>query len=209
MLKAMKRSFLLTAVLAVSLAGSALADTEIYKIDPAHSNIGFSVRHLVSRTHGRFGAYSGSITLDPADQTTTVVDLEIEAASISTLNENRDKHLKSGDFFGVDSFPTMTFKSTAVKPTSAEAGTLIGDLTIKGITKPVELQYTILGMGPGMKGNKLLGLEATGKINRKDFNVLWNHDLDDGKTILGDDVTLEITVEAGTAGTKPPAPKAN
>jgi polyisoprenoid-binding protein YceI len=163
------------------------------------------VRHLVSKTHGRFADYTGTIAFDPADHKTAVVNLEIDAASIKTDSEKRDGHLKSGDFFEVEKYPTITFVSTGVKPLTADTGVLTGDLTMKGITKPVELQYTILGQGQGMRG-KVLGLEATGKINRKDFNVLWNKDMDKGATLLGDDVNLDITVEAVEDVPPPAAP---
>jgi len=202
----LKRSALALAVLLVmGLAGTASAAVEKYKIDTAHSSIGFSVRHLVAKTYGRFKTYDGTIAFDPADLKTAVVNLEIDAASVTTDNEKRDEHLKTDAFFDVEKFPKLTFKSTGVKPTNAESGVLTGDLTIRGITKPVELQYTILGQGVGRRG-KQLGLEATGKINRKDFNVLWNHTLDTGGTVLGDDVTLLITVEANEDVPAPPAP---
>jgi polyisoprenoid-binding protein YceI len=203
--KSVGRSVLLALVLAVS-AGPAFAGVDTYKIDQSHSTIGFSVRHLVSRSQGRFAEFGGTISFDPADHKTAVVALDIKAESIDTDNDKRDSHLRTGDFFQADSFPTISFKSTVVKPKDATSGVLVGDLTMKGVTKPVELQYTILGMGPGMRGSKIMGLEATGKINRRDFNVLWNRDLDQGATLLGDDVTLSIVVEAKTEPTEPPPP---
>lgn len=191
---------------ALLLSGPATAAVETYNIDAGHSNVGFSVRHLVSKTHGRFAVYDGTIAFDPADHTTAVVNLEIDAASINTDSEKRDGHLKTGDFFEVEKYPKISFKSTGVKPLTADTGVLTGDLTMKGITKPVELQYTILGIAPGPRGGKVLGLEATGRINRKDFNVLWNRDLDKGATLLGDDVNLHITVEALEDVPKPAEP---
>lgn len=194
-----------SALMALLVSGPVTAAVETYNIDAGHSNVGFSVRHLVSKTHGRFADYEGTIAFDPADHSTAVVNLEIDAASIKTDSERRDGHLKSGDFFEVEKYPTITFKSTGVKPLTADTGILTGELTMKGITKPVELQYTILGVGPGREG-KVLGLEATGKINRKDFNVLWNKDLDKGATLLGDDVNLNITIEANEDVPKPAVP---
>jgi polyisoprenoid-binding protein YceI len=206
MLKVVRRSLVFAMILVFS-ASAALAAPDVYKIDAGHSSIGFSVRHLVSKTYGRFNKFNGSITMDAADPKSAVVDLTIEAGSINTDHEKRDGHLKSADFFGVDSFPQITFRSTEVRPADAESGTLVGDLTMKGITKSVELQYTILGMLSG--GSKMLGVEATGTINRKDFNVLWNRDLDDGKTVLGDEVAITIAIEAKTEAPKPPAAKTN
>lgn len=183
----------------------AKAGVEAYQPDLAHSNIGFNVRHLVSKVPGRFRAYTASIRWNPANLAATQVEAEIDASSIDTGNEKRDNHLRSPDFFEVEKFPKLTFKSTSVKAVDATHAQLSGDLTIKGITKPVTLDVEVLGVANGMRpGEKRAGFEAHGKINRKDFNILWNRSLDNGGFLLGDDVELVLQIEALKPSTETP-----
>jgi len=187
--------------LALGLAGTANAAVETWKLDTAHSSVGFTVRHnVISKVSGRFAAFDGTITFDPAKLETAVIDVTIDAASVDTDNDGRDKHLKTADFFDVTNHPTITFKSTAVKPKDKESGTLTGDLTINGVTKPVELNYTVLGFTEA-RGSQRGGFEATGTINRKDFNVNWSKTLDNGGLVVSDNV--DITLEVQAAQPKP------
>jgi polyisoprenoid-binding protein YceI len=177
-------------------AAAAKSGAGAYVIDPAHTTIGFQIRHLVSRVTGRFGSFTGTLEFDPADLAATQVQVDIEAASINTGVERRDADLRSANFFDVAKFPKLTFRSTAVKSADATHAQLIGDLTIKGITKSVALDVEVLGMGPGLAGETRAGFEARGKINRTDFDVVWNRTLEGGGTLLGDEVDLILQVEA-------------
>ena len=182
-------------------AGTALAATETLNLDPSHTRVGFSVRHFFTPVRGEFKTVSGTIALDQANLNASQVNVEIDAASINTNNDKRDNHLKSDDFFAVEKNPKITFvsKSIVVKDNK---GTMSGDLTMRGVTKPVTLDVVVEGIGKQGPGT-IAGFTASGKVNRKDYGILWNRTLDQGGTMLGDDVTLEITVEAKT----PPPPK--
>ncbi|HEX7879882.1 MAG TPA: YceI family protein [Candidatus Eisenbacteria bacterium] len=184
------------ALVALALAGSANAAAETWDIDTSHSNVGFTVRHnVIAKVYGRFSEFEGTLALDPANLGATVVDVTIQAASVDTDNEKRNNHLKSPDFFDVAKYPTITFKSTAVTPKDKETGTLKGDLTINGVTKPVELAYTVIGFTDAWGGQRA-GFEATGSINRKDFNVNWNKTLDNGGLVVSDKVDITLQIEA-------------
>jgi polyisoprenoid-binding protein YceI len=184
-------------------AGAAVAATETLNIDPSHSRVGFSIRHFFTPVRGEFKTVSGTIALDQANLDASRVNVEIETASINTNNERRDTHLRSADFFDADKNPKITFvsKSIAVKDNK---GTMTGDLTMHGITKPVTLDVEIGGIGRMGQGT-VAGFTASGKIDRKDFGILWNKTLDQGGTMLGDDVALEISVEAKTPPPAKPA----
>lgn len=203
------RSFALALVAVTAAASFASAAPETLRIDPNHSNVGFSIRHLFARVTGRFTGYEGALTWDAAAPANSSVDVTIQAASITTQNDFRDKDLRSDNFFDVEKHPTLTFKSTKVelaegKTTLAEGDKfkLHGDLTMKGVTRPVVLDATFNGAGPvaigGMKMGTVTGFEATTTINRKEWNIVWNKNLDNGGTLLGDDVTINLEVEAST-----------
>lgn len=179
--------------LALAVAATASAATETYTIDPVHSSVGFSVRHVFSNVTGTFDTFSGSITVDPSDLSTATVEASIDIASVDTHNEKRDGHLKTPDFFDAAKFPTMTFKSKAWKRTGDNTYDVTGDLTIRDVTKEIVLKVTSLGFGPGMMGTKVSGWEATAKINRQDYGVKGPAMLG---TTVGDDVTITISVEA-------------
>ena len=196
----MKRFFFLLASL--SLAVAVRADVETYNIDPVHSATGFSVRHLFSKFTSSFTKTTGKITVDQANMEHNTVEATIEIASVSTANADREKHLQSPDFFDAANFPTATFKSKSWKKTGTDTFDVTGDLTIKGVTKEVVLKVTALGFGPGMRpGTLLSGWEATTVLKRTDFGVSY------GPKILGEDVTVNISIEAGYK-TTPPAPTA-
>lgn len=174
----------------------ARAAEEVYTIDPVHSGVTFKIRHLTTKTPGEFDNFSGEIRLDRKDPANSVVSVEIDAASINTRNEDRDKHLRSPDFFAVDSFPKIIFKSTKVAVKDESHLVLDGLLTIRGVTKPVALNVEVGGFARDPWGNDRAGFEATTKVNRKDFGIVWNKALDAGGFLLGDDVEIAIAVEA-------------
>src|SRR5258708_25070415 len=186
----MKRLFSLIAIL--GLFANARAEGDAYTIDPVHSATGFSVRHVLSKFTSSFTKTTGTITVDRANLENSSVEATIDVASLSTANPDRDKHLQSPDFFDGAKFPTATFKSKSWKKTGQNTFDVTGDLTIKGVTKEVVLKVNLLGFGPGMRpGTFLSGWEATTVLNRMDYGVSY------GPKILGDDVTVNISIEAG------------
>ena len=187
-------------VLAVLVAASALAappktEPVIWKIDPNHSELTFRVRHFVTKVPGTFRTWDGTITADPANLAGGSVEVTVQTASIDTKNERRDTHLKSPDFFAADSFPTLTFKSSRVEVSGSELK-LTGDLTMRGVTKPVVFtgEYTGLFGKPEPKQQRI-GFEARTKVNRLDWGIKYNR-LIEGSNFLGDDVEITITIEA-------------
>lgn len=208
------RPILASVALLAATAGAVLADPVTYQIDPSHSQVGFNVRHFFSRVPGRFNDFSGSVTYDDKDVSKSSVDVTIKTASINTNNDRRDNHLRSPDFFAADSFPEITFKSTKVTPGSDKTKFKVdGNLTIRGITHPVTLDATFLGAGAVGQMGMRAGWEATTTIDRKDYHVLWNRVLDQGGTMLGDDVVINLGVEGmkrpeGAAASGGPSPAA-
>lgn len=166
-----------------------------WDIDPVHSDVSFSVRHMmVSKVRGRFGSISGEITT-AEDITKSTVNAIIDATTIDTNNEQRDNHIRSADFFDVASHPTWKFASTAVRVDDGEYF-LDGDLTIKGVTRPVSLALEISGFGPDAYGGTRAGFSATNTISRSDFGVDISMPLDGGGVVVGDKVTINLEVEA-------------
>jgi polyisoprenoid-binding protein YceI len=166
-----------------------------WTIDPAHSEVGFSVRHMmVSKVRGKFARFEGSIVTadDPARSTATAT---IDMSSISTGNDQRDAHLRSADFFDVESQPTMTYRSTGLRR-DGEAWVADGELTIRGITRNVPLTVELNGLGPDAYGGTRLGLTATGEINRRDFGVNWGAAIEGGGMVVSDKVALQLEIEA-------------
>ena len=168
-----------------------------YAIDPAHSRIGFVARHaMVTKVRGSFNEFEGSGQLDADTPANSNLRLTIQAASIDTRNADRDGHLRSNDFFDMETYPEITFVSTAVEQTDDDEFKVTGDLTIKGTTKPVtvELEYTGVAVDP--YGNTRIGLEGKTTINRKDWGITWNAALEAGGVLVGEKVTLEFEVSA-------------
>ena len=176
------------------LASPAAAAPENFNIDPEHSAVGFSIRHFFSRVPGQFTRFEGKMVVDRDDLTKSTVQVTIDAASIDTNEPKRDQHLKSADFFDVAKNPKITFQSTAVKKISENKLQVLGDLTIRGKTKPVTLDVDVLGFGPGYGGTRG-GFEGRTKINRQDFGVAWNDVVEGGGAVLGDDVDITLNVE--------------
>ncbi|HEY6740646.1 MAG TPA: YceI family protein [Actinopolymorphaceae bacterium] len=166
-----------------------------WAIDPAHSEIGFTVRHLMAKVRGSFREFDGVIEVapNPADSR---VQVTVQMASVDTGNAQRDGHLRSNDFLSIEQFPTMTFVSTGIRQTGDQTFVLAGDLTIKGVTEPVEFTGEFLGVDVDAYGNTRVGFEATGQINRKDFGVEGNVPLNGEKMLIGDNVTIQLTVQA-------------
>jgi polyisoprenoid-binding protein YceI len=166
----------------------------VWNIDPVHSGVSFQIRHFVSRVRGKFKDFKGTISADPDAWQNGVVDVEIATASISTDNDRRDTHLKSNDFFAADSFPTITFRSTRIERSGDDAK-IYGNLTIRGVTRPVVLDGKFSGIMKSAQGDRV-GFEATTTVNRTDYGVKWNRAAEGGGAMLGDEVKIEINVEA-------------
>ena len=165
-----------------------------WAIDPVHSSISFSVRHLVvSKVRGSFGTFSGAITV--ADDGTPSVAAEIDVASVGTGNEQRDAHLRSADFFDVETYPTAAFRSTGVQA-KGDDYVLDGEFTLKGITKPISLTLEFNGTNPGMGHGEVAGFEASVVVNRKDFGIDIDMPLETGGAVVGDKVTITLEIEA-------------
>ncbi len=166
-----------------------------WSIDPMHSEVGFSVRHMmVSKVRGRFTTFSGQL-VTAEDPTQSSVTAEIDLSSINTGQEQRDEHIKSADFFEVETYPTMTYKSTGIRVEDGEY-ILDGDLTLKGVTKSVPLRLELNGFGPDPFGGVRAGFTATGEINRRDFNVNFNAPMANGGVVVADKIALHLEIEA-------------
>lgn len=196
----LRRTLLATAAFLILVPALAAAENQTFTIDPAHSVIAFKVRHLMTKVAGRFDQFEGDIQFDPKAPESMVITGKIAATSIDTNQPNRDKHLRSADFFDVEKCPDITFKSTKVVK-AGDSYKVTGDLSMHCVTKPVVLDLTLLGTGPGQGGSTVAGFEAKGKLNRQDWGINWNRTLDQGGTLLSDDVELEFQVQAKTAPT--------
>lgn len=167
-----------------------------WQIDSVHSEIQFTVRHMmISKVRGRFETFSGTVAYDEANPTQTTVDITIDTNSINTREGQRDGHLRSPDFFNSALYPVMTFKSTQVVQTAENKGQLIGNLTIRDITKEVVLDVAFEGKAQSPWGTTSVGFSATAKINRKDFNLTWNQALETGGVLVGEEVSINIELE--------------
>lgn len=171
--------------------------TGTYAIDPSHSRIGFVARHaMVTKVRGSFNEFEGSGSFDSDDPTKSNLQLTIKADSIDTRNADRDGHLRSNDFFDMDTYPEITFVSTAVEQIDDENYRVTGDLTIKDVTKPVTIDFEYTGTAVDPYGNHRIGLDGTTTVNRKDWGVNWNAALEAGGVLVGEKVTLEFDVSA-------------
>jgi polyisoprenoid-binding protein YceI len=167
-----------------------------YAIDPAHSEVGFAVRHLmISKVRGYFTGFAGKITLGPTGEVPTKIEASIDATTVSTRQDKRDVHLKSADFFDTDKYPRITFISTSVTGSGSEFAAT-GDLTIRDVTKSVTLKGEVGGTTTDPWGNFRVGYSVTTRINRKDFGVNFNAPLETGGVMLGDDVDITIEISA-------------
>jgi polyisoprenoid-binding protein YceI len=196
------RSILVLSLLATPLL--AQSATETWTVDKTHSTATFKIRHLMANVTGNFRDFDANINIDRANPAASSVEFTIQAASIDTDNTNRDEHLRSPDFFDVAKYPTISFKSTAIKAKSKTDFDVTGDLTMRGVTKRITLPVSFLGFGKDGRGNDKAGFEIETTLNRKDYGIIWNKTLDEGGALLGDDVKVVIDLEVGK---KAPAAK--
>jgi polyisoprenoid-binding protein YceI len=181
----------------MATTASSSAPTTAWKLDPAHSAAEFKVKHMmISNVKGKFTGLSGVLIEHPTDSTLSSIEASVDVPTVNTGDPQRDGHLKSPDFFDVEKFPTMTFKSTSVKPKGEAEYEVTGNLTLHGVTKPVT--FAVEGpSAPGKDpwGNTRVGLSATTKINRKDFGLAWNSALETGGVLVGEDVSITLDVQ--------------
>jgi polyisoprenoid-binding protein YceI len=167
-----------------------------WQIDSAHALIEFSVTHMmIAKVRGRFNDFSGVVELNENNPGKTNVSVEIDVESIDTRSKQRDDHLRSPDFFNIAEYPKMVFRSTSVEVRDKKKAILTGDLTIKDITKPVSLDVVFNGMSKSPWGTTSAGFSATGKINRKDWELTWNQSLETGGVLVGDEIEINIEIE--------------
>jgi polyisoprenoid-binding protein YceI len=171
-----------------------VAAPSTWKIDPTHSELSFTIRHMVSKVRGQFDVWTGSIVADPNDWSTASVEVVAQTSTIDTNNERRDADLRSDNHFDADANPTVTFRSTKVTRFAGDSLTVAGNLTIHGITRPVVLRGHFNGM-TGTPGKRRAGFEGETMINRKDFNMNWNR-IVEGSAMVGDEVRIEIDIAA-------------
>jgi polyisoprenoid-binding protein YceI len=190
-----RASALLAAVVIAGGPAFAIA-ADTYVVDKAHSEALFTIKHLMSRVTGGFSDLSGSITVDVANPAASAVEFTINTASIDTNNPDRDKDLRSPNFFDVEKYPTITFKSSKVTPAGKDKFSVEGSLTMHGVAKQVSLPVEFLGFGKDPWGNDKAGFAVETVLNRKDYGLNWNKALDQGGFLLGDDVKVVISLEA-------------
>lgn len=177
--------------------GTVQSLTGTYDIDPTHSRIGFATKHaMVTTVRGQFTDYTADVYLDDQTPANSRVRLEIKAASVESGNADRDKHLRTGDFFDAESHPTFVFESTKVEKSDDDLYTLIGDLTIKGVTQPVAVDWELTGTTDDPWGNFRVGFEGKATINRRDWGLQWNVGLDKGGVLVGEKIKLEFDISA-------------
>jgi len=189
------RKTLILVALVVALSAGTVAAQSTYGIDTVHSNVGFKVRHLVAKVTGQFTEFDGTITADFQHLDNSSVEFVIKTASIDTKNEKRDGHLRSPDFFDAEKFPEITFKSSKITKIDSDSYAVAGILSMHGVNNPVVLTVDFLGEMTAMGGTRA-GFEVTTTVNRQDFGVSWNRTLDQGGFVLGDDVEININLEA-------------
>ena len=174
-------------------------ETGSYNVDTVHSQVGFEVKHLgISTFRGSFGGFAGTITV--GENGIEAIDGSIEVASVEVPEEKLQGHLLSPDFFDAEAHPQGTFKSTSIEAIDAENYRVTGDLTLRGVTKPAEVELEVEGAGTGMDGSAVLSLKAAGQVNRNDYGISWGATLDSGAAVVGEKVNLVITIEAVKAG---------
>lgn len=192
----MRQSLSTIVVLTLALTMTTMATATPYDIDTTHSTVGFKVKHMmVSNVRGQFGDFAGTFTWDAANPQAAAVNATVQVASVDTDNEKRDDHLRNTDFFDAATYPTMTFVSTRLEPKGKDLYAMHGDLTLRGVTRPVVLDLEFLGEMSDPKAGTRVGWEARGVINRRDFGIDWSRTLDSGGVVVGDEVTIELAVE--------------
>ena len=167
-----------------------------YQIDAAHSEAAFSVRHLITKVRGRFSDFAGTIAFDAANPEQSTVRFTIQAASIDTNQKDRDTHLRSADFFETDTYKTITFESTRIVKQSADTYAVTGNFTMRDVTREVTLPVVFLGTAKDPWGNERIAFETEYTVNRKDYGLTWNAALETGGFLVGDDVTVSLSIQA-------------
>jgi polyisoprenoid-binding protein YceI len=192
-----KEIFQMTSTTLTATPTAAATSTSIWNIDPSHSAAEFKVRHMmISFVKGKFSGLSGVLKLDESDYTRSSVEVSIPAASVKTVDNDLDAHLKNADFFDVEQFPTLTFKSTSIRSTGGRDYAVAGDLTIRGVTKPVTLSVNdVSEPSKDPWGNERIGLSGSAKVDRRDFGLVWNAALELGGVLVGDEVTITLDVQ--------------
>lgn len=171
------------------------AELQTFLVDPDHSEVGFSVRHLLSRTRGRFAKFTAEIRLDRERPEQSSVTFEVDPASIDTRQADRDAHLRSGDFFDIERFPVVRFTSTRITPAGGEHFRVEGTLELRGVRKPLVLDVAFHGVANDPWGGERAGFSTRTTLDRKEFGMVWNAALDNGGFILGDEVELTLDLE--------------
>lgn len=188
----MKTLFLVVTIATLGVASAQAAD---YMIDSAHSSANFKIRHLMSKVTGGFNDFSGEFSFDEKNPKSFQGQFTIKAASINTNNAKRDEHLRGDDFFAAEKNPTLTFKARELKPAGKGKYKLMGDFTMRGVTKPATFDVEYMGAGKDPWGNDKVGFSAVSKINRKDWGMSFNKVLDTGGVMLGEEVEIDVQVE--------------
>lgn len=170
--------------------------TGTWQIDPTHTTIGFSVRHaMIAKVRGRFTDFAGSFTLNGDDPANSSAQLTVLLTSVDTQNDDRDNHLRSAEFFDVETFPEMTFISTGVEAKGSDF-VVTGDLSVHGVTKSVPVKFELVGISQDPWGNTRIGFEGEAEINRRDFGLEWNVALDTGGVLVSENIKITLDVEA-------------
>ena len=196
------KTFLKALSLSLLLPALAAAEPVTYKVDADHSGVSFTIRHFVSNVPGRFRDFDGVIKYDKQNPAASSVEFTVKAPSIDTGNNDRDEHLRGPDFFDVQKFPTLTFTSTKVAAKDADTLDVTGNLTMHGVTKQITIPVEVLGTVKTPNGEKA-GFESSFTVNRKDYGIVWNRVLDAGGSVLGEDVKVNISIEANRQMEKP------
>jgi len=182
---------------AATAVNTPLSLTGDYTLDPTHTRIGFSVRHaMVSNVKGQFGTFSGTAHLDEDNVANSYAEVDIDVASITTGNDDRDNHLRTSDFFDAEKFPKIVFKATGAEQVGEGQHVLRGDLTIKDVTRPIEVHFEEVGRGLDPWGGFRIGFEGSATISRKDWGLTYNMAIETGGVVIADKVKLEFDVEA-------------
>jgi polyisoprenoid-binding protein YceI len=190
-------------VLAAALLASPALAAEVFVVDTPHSEATFQVRHFVTKVRGRFNDFTGTINVDRANPAASSVELKILTASIDTAHPGRDKHLRSADFFDVEKYPEITFRSSRIVPRGQDRYDVTGTFTMHGVSKEITVPVSFLGfMGSGP--SEKAGFSADFTLDRKDYGIVWNRALDAGGTVLGDDVLISVNIEANPPKPAPP-----
>ncbi len=195
-----------TLALAFTLAASSAFSQDVYTVDRVHSEVSFRVRHFVAKTPGRFDDFAGTIAVVPGKPAESSVEFTIKTASVNTANASRDTHLKSADFFDVEKYPEITFKSTKIAPVDADTFNVTGIFTMHGTARELTIPVDFGGTVTDARGTVKAGFSLATKVNRKDYGIVWNQTLDTGGMVLGEEVEITVNIEANKRKPEAAAP---